>query len=74
MAKPVVALAPDMQAGYAVRLLLRLGVGRAVVVDEAAGGRAGDAPGFWCYGKAPEAKAGSLARQPAGYFASGQNM
>ena len=34
MAKPVVTLPPDMLARYAVRLLVNLGLTRAVVVDE----------------------------------------
>ena len=33
MSKPVLTLASDMQARYAVRLLVRFGVSRAVVVD-----------------------------------------
>ena len=35
MTKPVVTLPPGMRARYAVRLLARLGLSRAVVVDEA---------------------------------------
>ncbi len=34
MAKPVLTLPPDMLARYAVRLLVNLGLTRAVVVDE----------------------------------------
>ena len=34
MAKPVLTLSPDMLARYAVRLLVNLGLTRAVVVDE----------------------------------------
>ena len=34
MAKPVLTLPPDMLARYAVRLLVNLGLSRAVVVDE----------------------------------------
>ena len=33
MSKPVLTLPSEMQAGYAVRLLVRFGVSRAVVVD-----------------------------------------